>query len=126
MKRIGKLLCLLTAIAIIAAAVPLMGRAQNGLSIETTKVYDGMDKSYSQGYMLKVANGKALIILPLTGDTQGDCITVTPQLDTEGPFVYGNYQFNVNKVNGVFLVKLNLPLKADRKNGLYPVIFDIK
>ena len=126
MKRIGKLLCLLTAIAIIATALPLMGRAQNGLSIESTKVYDGMDKRYSQGYMPKVANGKALIILPLTGDTQGDCITVTPQLDTEGPFVYGNYQFNVNKVNGVFLVKLNLPLKADRKNGLYPVIFDIK
>ncbi len=126
MKRIGKLLCLLTAIVTLTTAMPLIGRAQTGLSIESTKVYDGMGKSYSQGYMPKVANGKALIILPLTGDTQGDRITVTPQIDTEGPFVYGNYQFNVNKENGIFLIKLNLPLKENRKNGLYPVIFNIK
>lgn len=125
MKTTKKIICFMIAVIITVAALPHISFAQSGLSIESTKVYDGMDKSYSQGYMPRIANDHAYIVLPLKGNVQGDTITVTPELDTEGPFEYGNYQFNVNKVNGVFLIKLNLPLKADRKNGLYPVTFNV-
>ena len=122
MKRF---LCILLIFIIAVAFMPTVIFAQSGLSIESSKVYDGMDKSYSQGYMPRVKNGYAYIVLPLVGETEGDVITVTPQLDTDGPFVYGNYIFNVKKASGVYLVKLNLPLKSDRQNGLYPVTFDI-
>ena len=120
-----KLICLLFAVMFVITVMPSLALAQSGLSIESSGIYDGMDKSYSQGYMPRVKNGYAYIVLPLVGDTEGDVITVTPQLDTDGPFVYGNYIFNVKKANGVYLIKLNLPLRADRQNGLYPVIFDI-
>jgi len=120
-----KLICLLFAVTFVITVMPSLALAQSGLSIESAKVYDGMDNSYSQGYMPRVSNGKAYIVLPLVGDTQDDIITVTPQLDTDGPFVYGNYIFNVKKANGIYLVRLNLPLKENRKNGLYPITFNI-
>lgn len=125
MKTLAKTFSILLAIIITVSMLPHFSHAQSGLSIENTKVYDGMDKSYAQGYMPKVQNGKAIIVLPLVGDTQGDRITVTPQIDTDGPFEYGNYQFNVTKSNGVYLIRLNLPLKDDRKNGLYPITFNV-
>ena len=125
MKIIKRFFCIMLTALFACAVLPHITLAQSGLSIENSKVYEGMDKSYSQGYMPRVANGTAYIVLPLVGDTQDDIITVTPQLDTDVPFVYGNYQFNVKKANGVYLVRLNLPLKAYRQNGLYPVTFNI-
>ena len=125
MKMIKRIFCIMLTALFACAVLPHITLAQSGLSIESSKVYDGMDKSYSQGYMPRVSNGTAYIVLPLVGNTNGDIITVTPQLDTDAPFVYGNYQFNVKKANSVYLVKLNLPLKSDRQNGLYPVTFNI-
>ncbi len=96
------------------------------LSIETTRVYSGMDSSYANGYVPTVRDGKVTIVLPLVGQTKDDMIIVTPDIGTEGPFEYANYRFNVKEENGVYPVKLTLPLKADRQNGLYPVVFNIE
>lgn len=115
---------------------PLPGQP---LEIDTGYIYNGMDTSYAMGYMPKIAGGQAVIVLPLLGETQGDVIRVIPEISTDGPFVYGNYQFDVYKttetalnavgfstVRQVFLVSLALNLSPSRYNGTYPVTFDVQ
>ena len=114
-----------------ATPVPTIGEA---LSIDTVTVYDGMSKSYGQGYVPTVSNNVATIILPLKGNTLGQKIRVTPELSTDGPYVYGNYQFDVSKgtatvadgtTHEVFLIRLDLPLNATRYNGTYAIPFTV-
>lgn len=115
---------------------PLPGQP---LEIDTGYIYNGMDTSYAMGYMPKIAGGQAVIVLPLLGETQGDVIRVIPEISTDGPFVYGNYQFDVYKTTEtalnavgfsmerqVFLVSLALNLSPSRYNGTYPVTFDVQ
>ena len=97
-----------------------------------------MTKSYANGYMPTVSGGKALFVLPLLGDVMGDVLRVTPDMATTGPFLYGNYQFDLNKTaetaldaagnqvsREVFLISLSLDLAANRYNGTYPVTFHV-
>jgi len=97
------------------------------LYIDTENVYEGMAKSYAEGYVPTVSGGNAHFVLPLKSrDAAVTSITVTPVIDTgdASPFSYGNYEFNVAAdAGGVFLIKLSLPLKANRVNGTYAVTF---
>ena len=97
------------------------------LEIDTDNVYPGMLNSYANGYVPSVVNGNAVFVLPLrSNDPAVTTLTVTPVIgtDAETPFSYGNYEFSVAAdANGIFLIDLSLPLKADRVNGIYPVIF---
>ncbi len=113
-------------------AVPSIGEA---LAIDTVTVYDGMAKSYGQGYVPTVSGNTATVILPLLGNTLGQKIRVTPELSTDGPYIYGNYQFDVNKstvtaadktTHEIFLVRLDLPLSPSRYNGTYPIPFKVE
>lgn len=115
----------------VLTAEPVIGES---LSIDTLNLYSGMKKTYGQGYIPTVANEKAIIVLPLNGNTLGQKIRVTPELSPDGPYVYGNYQFDViksavastdGKSHDIFLVRLDLPLKAARYNGTYPIPFTI-
>ena len=102
----------------------------SALSIDTD--YDIEGQTYGNGYVPTVSNNTAHIVLPLTTGQAGlSPLRVTPVFDAgaDSPFAYGNYEFNVSWVPdkgvfpGVFPVTLKLPLKADRKNGVYPVEF---
>jgi len=102
------------------------------LVIDTNTLYEGMTTTYRSGYMPTAKDGIATFVLPLLGETQGNIIRVTPTIGTGGPFVYGNYQFEVRKQtvadtkgnpHDVFLINLFLPLASGRINGLYPVDF---
>ena len=108
------------------------------LIIDTAYVYPGMPKSYADGYMPAVTKGKALFVLPLLGDVMGDVVRVTPEISTSGPFLYGNYQFDLKKATHTakdsagneasrqaFLISLSLDLARNRYNGTYPVIFHV-
>ena len=99
--------------------------AEGALSIETTKVYSGMNRSYSNGYTPQITDGVVSVVLPLQGNTLNDVICVTPDMGIDGPFVYSNYQFNVRKSDGIYLINLPLRLKSERTGGLYPVIFNV-
>ena len=110
------------------------------LGIDDANLYDGMTKTYSQGYSPTVANGVATIVLPLvtTGSISGSTIVATPNLGTVGsaPFVFGNYQKTValstQPVNNgagtatCYYVRFDLALTAERKNGSYPVVIEIE
>ena len=111
----------------------LLGFAHVALAAEGSALYihTGYDiegQTYGSGYVPMVSNNAAHIVLPLTtGQTGLSPLRVTPVFDAgaDSPFAYGNYEFNVSWApdKGVFPVTLDLPLKADRKNGVYPVEF---
>lgn len=50
------------------------------LIIDSWNLYDGMDKTYQQGYVPRIVNGRAYIILPLLGKTYDGKVTVTADL----------------------------------------------
>lgn len=111
----------------------LLGFAHVALAAEGSALYihTGYDiegQTYGNGYVPTVSNNTAHIVLPLTTGQAGlSPLRVTPVFDAgaDSPFSYGNYEFNVNWApdKGIFPVTLDLPLKADRKNGVYPVEF---
>ena len=110
------------------------------LGIDDANLYDGMAKTYSQGYTPTVANGVATIVLPLvtTGSISGSTIVATPNLGSveTSPFVFGNYQKTValgtQSINSgagtsdCYYVRFDLSLNSTRKNGTYPVVITIE
>jgi hypothetical protein len=102
-------------------------------AIDTQHVYPGMDKSYALGYMPKVADGTASLVLPLIVSGGAVCDTVTAGLDlgdpSAAPFVFKNYvsefKLGTYALTGgeasCCLVSFSLELQKDRKNGSYPV-----
>ena len=111
----------------------LLGFAHVALAAEGSALYIDTDyaiegQTYGNGYVPTVSNNTAHIVLPLTTGQAGlSPLRVTPVFDAgaDSPFAYGNYEFNVSwdPDKGIFPVTLDLPLKADRKNGVYPVEF---
>ena len=123
-KRIvGFVVCFALVLGFAHVALAAEGSA---LSIDTG--YDIEGQTYGNGYVPMVSNNAVRILLPLTTGQEGlSSLRVTPVFDAgaDSPFSYGNYEFNVSwdPDNGIFPVTLDLPLKADRKNGAYPVEF---
>lgn len=111
----------------------LLGFAYSALAAEGSALYihTGYDiegQTYDTGYVPTVGNNAVRILLPLTTGQEGlSSLRVTPVFDAgvDSPFAYGNYEFNVSwdPDKEIFPVTLDLPLKADRKNGAYPVEF---
>lgn len=110
------------------------------LGIDDANLYDGMTRTYSQGYSPTVENGVATIVLPLvtTGSISGSTIVATPNLGSveASPFVFGNYQKtvvlgtqSVNSGTGTvecYYVRFDLSLNSTRKNGSYPVVINVE
>ena len=94
------------------------------LIIDSWHLYDGMDRTYQQGYVPRVVDGRAYIILPLLGETYDGKVTVTADLGntTGSPFVFGNYSQTAGGWGTYFFV-FEIPLIKDRINGSYPVTF---
>lgn len=108
--------------------------------IDNKHVYEGMEKSYSGGYVPKVGGGAATVVLPLLAKRKlsKNQMTVTLKFG-EGenlPFVYKNYEKSVSygyhktgkggKRSGCYLAAFSLKLKKDRYNGSYPVTLSVR
>ena len=97
------------------------------LIIDSWNLYDGMDRTYQQGYVPRIVNGCCYIIFPLIGETYDGKVTVTADLGatTDSPFVFGNYSqtaagwgryvfmFEINLVKGRINATYTVTLKAD-------------
>lgn len=99
------------------------------LQIDTQNIYDGMEKSYTDGYTPTINNGTIRVVLPLndiSSQITDSKITVTPKIsDTSNPIVLSNKQFTVNKTaDPNYLVDFTLPLTKDRINGRYGLIIE--
>lgn len=94
------------------------------LIIDSWRLYDGMDRTYQQGYVPRVVDGRVYIILPLLGETYDGKVTVTADLGaTAGsPFVFGNYSQTAGGW-GAYVFVFEIPLNKDRINGSYPITF---
>lgn len=105
------------------------------LRVDDQNVYPGMKKAYQDGYEPVVEENTAIVILPLLA-REGSTIqsvTAVPDLGdgSQSPFVFRNYQKTfgktVEQINGtkqqkeVFLIRFDLELVEERKNGAYPV-----
>ncbi len=134
MKKLISVLIVLTLLLPAAAAMAEEGDAgAAALSIDTQHVYQGMDKSYAQGYMPTVKDGTVTVVLPLIV-SGGACDVVTASLGlgdpSAAPFVFKNYMndfvWGTHTVKGgdasCCLITFSLALRADRMNGSYPVV----
>ena len=92
------------------------------LIIDSWSLYDGMDKTYQQGYVPRIVNGCCYIIFPLIGETYDGKVTVTADLGTtaDSPFVFGNYSQTAAGW-GRYVFMFEIPLVKGRINGSYPV-----
>ncbi|MBS6734549.1 MAG: hypothetical protein KH275_05030 [Clostridiales bacterium] len=105
------------------------------LRLDDQNVYPGMEKAYQDGYEPAVEEDTVAVILPLLA-REGSTIqsvTAVPDLGdgSQSPFVFRNYQKTfgktVEQINGteqqkeVFLIRFDLELAEERKNGAYPV-----
>lgn len=105
------------------------------LRLDDQNVYPGMEKAYQDGYEPAVEEDTVAVILPLLA-REGSTIqsvTAVPDLGdgSQSPFVFRNYQKTfgktVEQINGteqqkeVFLIRFDLELVEERKNGAYPV-----
>ena len=100
------------------------------LSIDNQNIYEGMDKSYSEGYVPRVSGGYATVVIPLAcnGELEGNklCASVSLGDSMNMPFVCKNYEKTVFlSSSSLYLVSFSLELKGDRINGNYPVSVNI-
>lgn len=107
-------------------------------SIDTQHVFEGMEKSFGDGYVPVVENNNVKVILPLklSGDPVCEVITASLNLGdpSSSPFVYKNYIKDFNRkillIDGQsvtrYLVCFELDLSKERLNGNYPVTVDVK
>lgn len=109
------------------------------LYIDNQTVYEGMDTSYSNGYIPKEREDSVEIILPLLhkGEILNKEIRVSPNIgDTqENPFIYKNYDMYVKEKEittaeqkakkSVYYIKLTLELKQERMGGTFPITWEI-
>ena len=107
--------------------------------IDNKNVYEGMEKSYSGGYVPKIGGDNAVIVLPLLAKRKllKNRMIVTPKLgESENvPFIYKNYEKSIvygyhktgngGKKSGCYLAVFCLKLKKERYNGSYPVILSV-
>lgn len=110
-----------------------------GFVIDNQKRYEGMEKSYSEGYIPKIVGKKAKVVLPLLAKRKlsPNRVNVSLRLgESENPpFVQKNYEKTVcfgyhktenqGKLSGCYLITFDLELKKERYNGNYPVVLSV-
>ena len=137
MKRIVSLLSCLIILILPVCALASGLTPDGALEIDPAHVYPGMEKSYSEGYLPTVSEGKVTIVLPLIGSVRGGRIRVVPDIPQGGPFETGNYIFDaeqktysVKDASGktenvkAYLVTLELPISGGQ-SGTHQVGFAV-
>ena len=115
-----KLICILIAVLIFAAPVC-------AAEVDQYATISGMGKSWYQGYAPMVKNNSMTIYLPIKSDLEGP-ITVSIALTDPNVYLLASQPkaVTVSKKDGIYPVKLTIPLLKDRRNGDYPAVITIK
>lgn len=133
LHRLAGLLLLSLALSAFPGLAAEAAAAGAPLSIDSRHPYEGMERSYADGYMPTVLGGKALVVLPFLSDSVSGPLDVSVNLGDPAlsPFVYKNYRKQFAKESFTFknetvecyLVQFSLELAKNRVNGCYPVTF---
>ena len=96
--------------------------------IDQHSTMDGMNRSWYQGYAPSISYHKMTICLPIRAESCVGDITVSLALDDPNVFVLSGEpkEVTVSPKNGIYPVKLVLPLEQHRRNGDYPATITIK
>ena len=94
---------------------------------QNTKI-DGMSRSWYQGYGPTISYHKMTICLPIRAESCVGNITVSLALDDPNVFALSGQpkEVTVSPKDGIYPVKLVLPLEQYRRNGDYPATITIK
>ena len=89
---------------------------------------DGMNRSWYQGYAPSISYHKMTLCLPIRAESCVGDITVSLALDDPNVFVLSGEpkEVTVSPKNGIYPIKLVLPLEQYRRNGDYPATITIK
>ena len=96
--------------------------------IDQHSTMDGMNRSWYQGYSPSISYHKMTICLPIRAESCVGDITVSLALDDPNVFVLSAQpkEVTVSPKDGIYPVKLVLPLEQYRRNGDYPATITIK
>ena len=96
--------------------------------IDQHSIMDGMSRSWYQGYAPSISYHKMTLCLPIRAESCVGDITVTLALDDPNVFVLSGEpkEVTVSPKDGIYPVKLVLPLEQYRRNGDYPATITIK
>ena len=96
--------------------------------IDQHSTIDGMNRSWYQGYAPSISYHKMTLCLPIRAESCVGDITVSLALDDPNVFVLSGEpkDVTVSPRNGIYPVKLVLPLEQYRRNGDYPATITIK
>lgn len=100
--------------------------AQGVISVDTNKKYDGMNASFSKGYVPSVQKNTMYLVVPFWTDLplkqEALLVGVSFEREENSPFYFKNYQKKVKRNHrGIYLYKCRIKLKKDRVNGQYPL-----
>ena len=89
---------------------------------------NGMSRSWYQGYGPTIKNHTMTLCLPIRAESCVGDITVSLNLDDPNVFVLSDQpkEVTVSPKDGIYPVKLVLPLEQYRRNGDYPATITIK
>lgn len=96
--------------------------------IDQHSTIDGMNRSWYQGYAPSISYHKMTLCLPIRAESCVGDITVSLALDDPNVFVLSGEpkEVTVSPKDGIYPVKLVLPLEQYRRNGDYPATITIK
>ena len=123
MKRLISIL--LTLLLVLSMSVTAFAAE---FQIDQHSTIDGMNRSWYQGYAPSISYHKMTICLPIRAESCVGDITVSLALDDPNVFVLSGEpkEVTVSPKNGIYPVKLVLPLEQYRRNGDYPTTITIK
>lgn len=140
MKKILIRMCVAGVILQLAAAPAQAAETEDAIVlIDSRNCYEGMDKSYSEGYTPEIENDTLCLIVPvrtknrLKDDTMKVALDLGSKEDTpfadqpvEKAFTLQNHKVNQGKeiVDG-YLITFDIRLNSERKEGDYPVILSV-
>ncbi len=97
-------------------------------TLDETTAIDGMSRSWYQGYTPVVKNHVMTLCLPIKAENCVGDITASLALDDPNVFVLSSEPktVTVSPRDGIYPIKLNLPLERYRRNGDFPATITIK
>ena len=123
MKRLISIL--LTMLLVLSMSVTAFAAE---FEIDQHSTMDGMSRSWYQGYAPSISYHKMTICLPIWAESCVGDITVSLALDDPNVLVLSAQpkEVTVSPKDGIYPVKLVLPLEQYRRNGDYPATITLK
>jgi len=136
MKKVIRFTVCLT-LCFLVTGVPAFA-TENALQLDDTGIYQGMTRSYSQGYTPLEKNGSVILTLPLVASQplRGNELVATFDLGVSNgsPFQavnliktisLGTYEATNGKSKALYLITATIPLAAQRNAGAYPIVIEV-